>query len=399
VVSIALESDGELACRLLPDRFLATSLSPGARKLGEEDRVRGCHRSVGVVLALTVGVVLGATAPGAAVDKQGQVTEYSAGIRVDASPRAITAGPDGNLWFIESAYPRQIGRITPDGVVTEFSAGISPEVSLSGITAGPDGNVWFTEADRVGRITPDGVVTEFSAGISPHVTGEAGITAITAGPDGNLWFADYSGRIGKITTDGVVTEFSAGITPDSNPAGITAGPDGNLWFTEAYGNQVGRITPEGVVTEFSTSFGAGPITAGPDGNLWFIEPGGTRMGRVTPKGKVTEFTAGVDGGLGGITAGCDGNLWFTDEGSIGFDEGDTLTGSGIGRITPKGKVTDFSDAFAPDAGVSGITAGPDGNVWFTQSGTDRIGRIGSGPSKPSQGRRGPTLPEVCPRAR
>ena len=52
-------------------------------------------------------------------------------------------------------------------VITEFSIGISPNADPFGITAGPDGNLWFTEsAGRIGRITPSGVVTEFSAGIS-----------------------------------------------------------------------------------------------------------------------------------------------------------------------------------------------------------------------------------------
>ncbi len=182
----------------------------------------------------------------------------------------------------------------------------------------------------------------------------------------------------------VITEFSAGITAGAEIGGITAGPDGNLWFADYLG-RIGRITPLGVVTEFSAGItaGAGPqdITAGPDGNLWFTETYfdlGTqsyvvKIGRITPFGIITEFSAGMTAGFGpqGITAGPDGNLWFTEQGypGIGLDR--------IGRITPLGVVTEFSAGITAGAEISGITAGPDGNLWFTEGavGAGRIGRI------------------------
>src|SRR5271165_790374 len=55
----------------------------------------------------------------------------------------------------------------------------------------------------------------------------------------------------------------------------------------------------------------------------------------------------------GITAGPDGNLWFTE-----------FSGNKIGRITPGGTVTEFSAGITPNSGPDGITAGPDGNLWF-----------------------------------
>jgi streptogramin lyase len=53
----------------------------------------------------------------------------------------------------------------------------------------------------------------------------------------------------------------------------------------------------------------------------------------------------------GITAGPDGNAWFTEP----------VTGV-IGRITPAGQVTEFP---TPVSNPGAITAGPDGNLWFT----------------------------------
>jgi len=173
-----------------------------------------------------------------------------------------------------------------------------------------------------------------------------------------------------------VTEFRA-VFGEYSSAMIAAGPDGNLWFTDGRRDRVGRITPEGKVTEFKDGIGGGTesgpegIAAGPDGNLWFTEPYGRtpyetgltkpgRVGRITPAGKVTEFSAGISDAPEGIAAGPDGNLWFTE-------------GSGkIGRITPAGKVTEFITA---GLSTTGITAGPDGNLWFTEADDGKIGRI------------------------
>src|SRR6185312_7195396 len=57
-----------------------------------------------------------------------------------------------------------------------------------------------------------------------------------------------------------------------------------------------------------------------------------------------------------IVSGPDGNLWFTE----------SFTGR-LGRITPAGQVSEFPVA------ATAIAAGPDGNVWFTEA--TAIGKI------------------------
>ena len=202
---------------------------------------------------------------------------------------------------------------------------------------------------------------------------------IATGPDGNQWFTESVGnQIGRISpASGVVTEFAIP-TANSEPFGITAGPDGNLWFTESRSNRIGRISPAtGVVTEFAIpTADARPdgITAGPDGNLWFSEsnigdPGQStesQIGRIsTATGVVTMFAIPTaNAHPSGIAAGPDGNLWFT--------EGDV---NKIGRISPvTGVITEFD---LPNAGShpADIAVGPDGNLWFTEAIGQRIGRI------------------------
>src|SRR6266702_918325 len=164
------------------------------------------------------------------------------------------------------------------GTITEFSTPTANSGPV-GITAGPDGNLWFTETatNKIGRITTGGAITEFALPTTCGSSGGCGPYAITAGPDGNLWFTETVGKIGRLTTAGSITEFPLPATCASTYRcgldGITAGPDGNLWFTEFNVNTIGRITPSG---SFPGAFGiptakSGPrgITAGPDGNLWF----------------------------------------------------------------------------------------------------------------------------------
>ena len=250
----------------------------------------------------------------------GVVTEFAAGITPGMTPgshpQAIASGPDGNIWYTANDGPpsssptgTRIVKVTPAGGVTEYTSGVTQPLYVGGITAGPDGNVWYVAGgfidpnpvSIVGRVTPEGVVTEFSDGIQ-----QAGILGdIAAGPDGNLWFTSvFTGKIGRITPSGTVTEFSAGV----NSNDITAGPDGNMWFA---GATVGRITPLGVVTKFPTTF-ASAIATGPDGNLWFTGNDPNRISRITPAGVVREFTSGLSSQPVKIAAGMDGNMWFSE---------------------------------------------------------------------------------------
>lgn len=74
-------------------------------------------------------------------------------IVTNAASGAITAGPDGNMWFT-GAYQffnsGNLGRVTTAGVVTLYSLPFGP----SGITTGPDGNLWMTEPSGLAMISP-----------------------------------------------------------------------------------------------------------------------------------------------------------------------------------------------------------------------------------------------------
>lgn len=296
------------------------------------------------------------------------VTEFSIPT-ANSVPTAITAGPDGNLWFTESAA-NQIGRITPAGVITEFPLP-NPGSDPRGITAGPDGALWFTEfeGNRIGRITTAGIVTEF-----PLPTPASNPIGIAVGSDDAIWFTEVLDNVGRITTSGVITEIPTGLPTQA----ITAGPDGNLWAS-AGREGILRISTSGVVTTFPllVTLDIPTLTAGPDGDVWFPRKQGTLpnvftflIQRLTTSGvqdgSATGFIQTLN--LPGIASGPDGNVWFTEQDLLGADS--------VWRCTPGLVLTEFPIPTAHGA-PSGIAPGPDGAMWFTEIG-NKIGRITTG---------------------
>jgi streptogramin lyase len=86
-------------------------------------------------------------------------------------------------------------------------------------------------------------------------------------------------------------------------------------------------------------------------------------------GRVTEFVLPTaDSRPYQITAGPDGNLWFTESNK-----------GTVGKITPSGVITEYH--IRKSSGPYGITTGPDGNIWFTEryplgeSGDTYIGKL------------------------
>jgi uncharacterized repeat protein (TIGR01451 family) len=294
----------------------------------------------------------------------------------DTLPRGVTfVSATGGVTPANGELSFNIGDLAA-GASVNFSIVVTPtealtltnQASVSGNESDP------TPADNSLTQTTE-VATPLTINTFPAPAGPFGITV---GPDGDLYFTELNAqRIGRIDPrTHIVTEFSSPTT--GQPAEITAGPDGNLWFTESNSNQIGQFNPTTqVVTEYAiptaNSFPNG-ITAGPDGNIWFCELFANQIGRINPTTHViTEFRTPTSqstsiGNSGSapayITAGPDGNLWFTESG-----------GNKIGRIDPTTlAITEFALP-ATFYNPSAIARGPDGNIWFVQTGANQIGRI------------------------
>ncbi|WP_412030496.1 IPT/TIG domain-containing protein [Deinococcus yunweiensis] len=158
-------------------------------------------------------------------------------------------------------------------------------------------------------------------------------------------------------------------------------------LTPTVGTSAGGVTVTLTGTHFtpgmSVRFGGVPatgVTVLNDTTLTAVSPAGrpglvdvtvtTTGGRSGPQTfnyyRITEYQVPTHPShLTGLTSGPDGNIWFTEERS-----------NKIGRITPGGTLTEFPIDFLP-GGLMDITTGSDGNLWFTST-YGAIGRITPG---------------------
>lgn len=168
-----------------------------------------------------------------------------------------------------------------------------------------------------------------------------------------------------------ITEFPLP-TPNSAPKAIARGSDGAVWFSETNAGKIGRIDLAGAITEYPLPAGSIParIVVGQDGNLYFINQqssGSSFIGKITPSGIITQFPVPqANARLDGITAGPDGNIWFTEP-----DLNSVVSVSTSGVFSQPIVLGGFLSLLGH--GPTGITTGPDNNLWLTATADNSIG--------------------------
>ena len=186
--------------------------------------------------------------------------------------------------------------------------------------------------------------------------------------------------LGTLGVGGSAT-VTLGLVPSSNVAGITDTPtvSGSQLDQNAANNTATIQTTViiGVATQFTNPentpiipgqevpFTAG-ITGGADGNMWYARlfPNfgeyQSQIGRVSTKGVYQPAYTTDQGFNEDMILGPDGNVWFSETGFSG-DPG----GQSVGRITPQGEVTLFPmPCGTVNCSGRDLTVGPDGNIWF-----------------------------------
>jgi streptogramin lyase len=277
---------------------------------------------------------------------------------------------------------------TPQPAATFFKVPSNGPESLVGdsIAAGPDGNLWTSDGSRnVLLLQTNGKMTEIAI---PGAGAGSVVTSMNPGPAGGttVWFADFGTRsVGRIST-GTTPSISVFPVPDiengneSQPLGIAAGPDGNMWFTDRGSDYVGNISPLlATIDEYEIPTNSSRVAQDdvvlPNGMMFFVETGTGKIAYVQISSLVlgslnaiTERTpkSAKPGDLRYITSSPDGNVWFTENLS-----------DKIGRVNVSANpitVDEFSLA-TKGAQPEGIAMGPDGAIWFAEFHSKMIGRI------------------------
>jgi virginiamycin B lyase len=109
----------------------------------------------------------------------------------------ITMGPDKALWFTET-YAGKIGRVTTDGVFSEYPVQGTFSAGPVAITAGPDGNIWYGKWGYIGRIViSDKTAPALNVAASPSL------------------LRPRDGRMVPVTISGKVTDAGSGVMANS----------------------------------------------------------------------------------------------------------------------------------------------------------------------------------------
>lgn len=307
----------------------------------------------------------------------------------------------GKVFWVSGQKYDHIARVALDGTATYFSTNVPPGNTGSaphGIRFDLKGQLWVTleGLGEIARIDDEGKIVErvdvklYAKGSAqplnthPHGLGVAA--------DGSLWFTGkLTNTVGRVDAQRNVSHFELP-TIGAVPIYISPGPDGNMWCTELGASNIARITNEGVVTEFLIpTVNSRPIAivASPDGKaMWFSEEAGGKVGRIDMQGKITEFSvplASRDAILAGLAFDGESRLWvqqYTAAPTMGMPmEDDYIVRLGAELLSAvggdlTGVPIDYFKAPSKGTVMHRITQGPDGAMWFSELGIDRIGRVG-----------------------
>jgi virginiamycin B lyase len=179
--------------------------------------------------------------------------------------------------------------------------------------------------------------------------------------DGSVWYtAQLTGALGRLDpASGETRHIPLG--PGSSPHGVIVGPDGAPWITDSGLNAIVRVDPQ---TEEIKTFQlpsdsgyANLNTAAFDGNgiLWFTGQNGI-YGRLDPaSGEMKVFDAPRGPGPYGITATPDGTVYYA-----------SLAGSHIARLDMQTGDATVLEPTTSDQGARRVWSDSMGRVWVSE---------------------------------
>jgi sugar lactone lactonase YvrE len=352
-----------------------------------------------------------------------------------------SSAADGRVPFeIADARSSQMGRCGPTGP----SGKASPSAMSRHCRADsespiePEDAAGDTGDESVGGAAPDpgfvGAVIETVAGTGERgFSGDGGLatdaqfnnpTGVALAPDGGFYIADYANnRIRRLGPDGIITTVAgigtAGVSGDGDlatkaqlnrPYGVAAGPDGSLYIADTANHRIRRVGPDGIITTVAGNGASGfygdggPATVarlnqpwgvalGHDGSVYIADTYNYRIRRVDPDGIITTMAGngtpgfGGDGGPAteaeihyptGVARGPDGSLYFADTGTrhvrrVWLDGIiTTVAGNGAAGYSGDGGLATEAQLGLP----AGVALGSDGSLYIADRGTHHVRAVG-----------------------
>lgn len=188
-------------------------------------------------------------------------------------------------------------------------------------------------------------------------------------PGGVIWYtAQRQGALGVFAPrTGKTRHIPLG--EGSAPHGVIVGPDGAPWITDSGLNAIVRVDPQTfAVKRYPLPAGgyANLNTAAFDGRgiLWFTGQSGV-YGRVDPAtGSVQVFNAPRGRGPYGITATPDGDIYYA-----------SLAGSHIARIDTQTGQAHIIEPLTPNQGARRVWSDSQGRIWVSEWNSGQLSRF------------------------
>ena len=243
------------------------------------------------------------------------------------------------------------------------SPGSTPSAQLTGTAAPPSNSLASPTAPAPptaasSSTAPQAVTLEIRefdvpAGSHPHDVAPAA--------DGGTWYTgQHKGVLGHLDpATGDVREIPLGA--GSAPHGVITGPDDAAWITDSGLNAIVRV--DGATDEVrafplpSDRSGANLNTAAfdPSGTLWFTGQAGV-YGRLDPaSGELEVFDAPEGRGPYGITATPDGDIWYA-----------SLAGSHIARVDRTSGAATVVEPPTTGQGARRVWSDSSGRIWVSE---------------------------------
>jgi len=332
----------------------------------------------------------------------GNITEYSldwpGGLKSSTHELVIN---ETNI-FVTGQNMHRVAKFDYSGKLLKYfdmPAGSGPH----GLLIDKAGNLWVSLEfhGQVARLDKDsGKILE---SVDVQIYAKGAKTPINTAPHGigldadgvTIWFTGKrTSTVGRINPDRSVEHFQLNNLA-ALPIFLYAGPDGGIWGTELFQSSILHVSKAGVVKEYAIpTAGSRPIAIIPDPSakcMWFTEEAGTKIGKIDMHGKITEYPVPAlqkNDILASLAFDRDNNLWvqvyadwsnpvaktYNPPGNdyiIRFDKSiRDLKGADISNVP-------FTTHTIPSqmSMMHRIRMDYEGNLWFTEMMTDKLGKI------------------------
>jgi trimeric autotransporter adhesin len=313
-------------------------------------------------------------------------------------PTDVKVDGGGNL-YIADAMNHRVRKVSPAGIITTIAGVGTPGLSGDGgpatsaqlntpaaVAVDASGNVYIVDSAnfRVRRVTPGGVISTYLVGT---VAGRGVPAGLAVDGMGNLYVSDsYLNWVVKVTPSGTVSTVAgtgtAGYSGDGGPAtqamlnaphALALDQAGNLYITDSQNRVIRRVTPGGLIATVAGS-GNVPLPTDYEGipatQLFIDYPSGVAAdgnGNLYVEGAWHVYRVNSAGAISLLVGG----------GLFGYQEGF----AGDGGPSVAARLVSDSSPISPSMGLAVDAAG---NLYFADTGNDRIRQITNPAGFPAQ---------------